>query len=202
MSRFLSSSWKPWEGFQAFPRWASSGKARRPPTRLCHLLALPTLLLALSGCVVPLGPQWTDPQSNVPPTIYSAYPPIGSTLSADAGADGTLDFQVVLADQNTQDALYARWIVDYPPWDDATSRVALRHAQPGGTEILRPSITYVPSCVDDTLSHESPNHRLLLAVSDRPFAFDPSFSQSASPDAVPSGNFLVEGSWDFTLPCP
>ena len=168
---------------------------------LRHLPAFSMLLLAFSGCVVPVGPEWTDPQSNVPPTIDNANPPIGSNLAMDAGADAQLLFEVVLADQNTQDKLYARWIIDYPPWDDGISRIALPHGQPGGNQVQRPPISYAPSCSDDTLSHASSNHRLLLAVSDRPFAYDPPFSKSFPPDQVSSG-LLVEGSWQFVLVCP
>ena len=168
----------------------------------CHRLTLPTLMIALSGCVVPVGPEWTDPQGNVPPMIYSANPPVGSNLAQDAGAGGSLLIEVVLADQNTQDKLYARWIIDYPPWSDGISSVALPHIQPGGDQILRPSISYAPTCSDDAISHRSSNHRLLLAVSDRSFAFDSPFSQVALPDEVWPGNFRVEGSWQFELDCP
>jgi len=202
--------WKPWEGWlctrhlpPALPPPRCARRQSLPtPTRIGHLLALPTLLLALSGCVVPVGPEWTDPQSNVPPTIYSANPPIGFNLAPDAGVGGPLLVEVVLADQNTQDRLYARWIIDYPPWSDGISSVALPHTQPGGDQILRPSISYAPTCNDDAISHQASNHRLLLAVSDQPFAYDSPFSQSYLPDEVPTGNFRVEGSWQFVLDCP
>ena len=168
----------------------------------CHRLTLPTLIIALSGCVIPVGPEWTDPQGNVSPTIYSANPPIGSNLVMDAGAGETLVFEVVLADQNTQDKLYARWIIDYPPWGDGVSGVALPVAQPGGNQIQRTPIRYAPTCSDDAISHQSSNHRLFLAVADRPFAFDPPFSKSSPPDGVLPGNFSVAGSWQFGLVCP
>jgi len=172
------------------------------PTRLGHLLALPTLLISISGCVVPVGPEWTDPQSNLPPTIDSAEPPIGSNLALDAGGGEPFAVEVVLADQNTQDQLYSRWIIDYPPWTDGVSGVALPVTIPAGDQIQRTSIRYVPSCSDDAISHTSLDHRLLLAVSDRPFAFDSPFSEWAPPDKVDPGNFRVEGSWDFKLDCP
>ncbi len=158
------------------------------PARLALLM-----LLALSGCVVPVGPEWSDPQSNYPPTIHTANPPIGSVLGGDpdAGAPGTVE--VVLADQNTEDTLYVRWIIDYPPFVDNVSHVALSLALPGGDQILRPSISYAPNCSDDKISRDLPSHRLLLAVTDRPFAGDLD---------SPSGDYLVEGSWDFLLTCP
>jgi hypothetical protein len=161
--------------------------------------ALSTLLLALSGCVVPIGPEWSNPQSNYPPTIHSANPPIGYQLGGDADGGGSPEsVEVVLADQNTADILYVRWIIDYPPFDE-NSRVALALAQPGGSQILRPSVRYEPNCNDDSISHDFLNHRLLLAVTDRPFASD---DLSQPPLDGPSGDYLVEGSWDFVLKCP
>jgi hypothetical protein len=167
---------------------------RRAPNLLLALATLP----AISGCVVPIGPEWSDPQSNYPPTIHSAKPAIGSILGGDAdgGAPGIVE--VVLADQNTDDILYVRWIIDYPPFDPNVSRVALPQTQPGGNQILRPAIRYSPNCGDDGISHDFSNHRLLLAVTDRPFADDP----SRPPLDGPSGEYLVEGSWDFVLACP
>jgi hypothetical protein len=166
---------------------------------LLHLLAPPTLV-ALSGCVFPIGPEWSDPQSNYPPTISSANPPIGSTLGGDADGGLPAGVEVVLADQNTADILYVRWIVDYPPFDPNLSRVALAQRQPGGKQLLRPAIRYAPNCNDDAISRDSPNHRLLLAVTDRPFASGDDLSQP--PLDAPNGDYLVEGSWNFVLTCP
>lgn len=162
-----------------------------------HRLALPTLLLAISGCVVPVSPEWTDPESNAPPTISSADPPIGSVLDFSSSGNAPLGLSVVLADRNTRDILYARWIIDYPPYADGASHLALPQPLPGGDQIRRTSIRFAPNCKEDAIPHDSANHRLLLAVSDRPFIEDPQFL-----DRVQDGNYRVEASWDFTLSCP
>ena len=172
----------------------------RLPARLPAVL---TMLLGISGCVVPAGPEWTDPQTNFPPTIVydKTTPPVGSILAADPDAGAPLVVTVVLADENTQDILYVRWIIDYPPPPNQSgiSKLSIRQQLPGGSQIARSAISYAPSCNYDTISHDFSNHRLLLAVSDRPFAdLDPDRPPF---DAVPSGNFLVEGSWQFELDC-
>ena len=192
-------SWKSWEGFLPFPRWFAAGRAGRLPTRLGHLRALLTLLVAISGCVVPVGPEWTDPPSNTPPTISSADPAVGSLLELDADGGAPPEVVVELADQNTQDKLYARWIIDYPPYQVGISRVVLTADLPGGNQIRRGLIRYRPNCSDDRISHDFANHRLLLAVSDGPFAID-DISQPPF-EKVKSGKFLVEGSWEFVLGC-
>jgi len=163
-----------------------------------HMIALAALLLAPSGCVVPIGPEWSDPQPNTPPTIATATPPVGTILDTSAGGNLPMGLQVVLSDQNTQDILYVRWIVDYPPYVDGISVVSLEVRQPGGDQIQRPPINFAPSCTDNTISRVSPDHRLLLAVSDRPFVVDNSGQSRLD---WTDGNFLVEGAWDFSLYC-
>jgi hypothetical protein len=156
-----------------------------------------TLLPMIAGCVVPIGPEWTDPQVNSPPTISLANPPIGSILDFSAGGNAPLGVEVVLADQNTQDTLYLRWIIDYPPNANIPAQVALPQILPGGNQPKRPSVRFSPTCSDIASSRATPTHRLLLAVSDRPFTDDPQVL-----DLVPDGNYRVEAAWSFSLTCP
>lgn len=168
--------------------------------RRIHLPALLTLLAGLPGCVVPVGPQWTDPQSNYPPTLYSAIPPVGSVLHPALDAGASLEVEVGLADQNTKDQLYVRFIIDYPPFESGVTRLALEHIFPGGSQIERPMIPYAPNCIDDQIAHGFSTHQLLLAASDRPFASDD--PTQAMPDEVQqAGNFLLEAAWQFELDC-
>jgi hypothetical protein len=167
------------------------------PRSLGCPLALPALLLAISGCVVPIGPEWTDPQVNSPPTISLANPPIDSILDFSVSGNAPLGVEVVLADQNTQDILYLRWIVDYPPNGDVPARVALKQILPGGAQPQRPSVRFAPNCSDIASSLDTPTHRLLLAASDRPFMDDPQVL-----DLVADGNYRVEAAWSFSLSCP
>ncbi len=158
------------------------------PRRLYTSYLLP--LLALAGCVVPAGPEWVDPQANMPPSIVSAYPPVGSVLTSDSEAGTQVSVQVTLADQNTADTLYVHWIVDYPPYVGGTSHLVLPQNLPGGRGVARDPIAFAPSCGD--VVHDLPSHRLLLAVSDRDFANDYD---------LPSNGYLLEASWTFALSC-
>jgi hypothetical protein len=161
--------------------------------------ALPALLLAISSCVVPVGPEWSDPASNAPPTISYANPAMGSILDFGTAGNAALGLEVALSDPNTRDRLYVRWIIDYPPYVDGVSHVAMPQTLPEGDQVQRPPIRFAPNCSDDPISHDFSNHRLLLAVSDRPFVGGDTNPQSL--DGVTNG-YLVEGSWIFSLDCP
>jgi hypothetical protein len=168
------------------------------------LLLAASLAPALLGCVVPIGPEWSDPDSNYPPSISFADPAVGAVLSQgyDGGLSGggaPMAVRVDLADQNTGDVLYVRWIVDYPPYS-ADTFVALLNTKPGGSSVLRTPEIFAPDCAH--VSHAVSSHRLMLAVSDRPFPKDQLSPDLDWPDAVPEGQYRIEAIWPFELTCP
>lgn len=163
-------------------------------SRASHYLSL-LPLLACAGCVVPAGPDWIDPEGNVPPSLVLAIPPVGSVLGGGGESGGPLAVEVTLADQNARDELHVRWIVDYPPYVDGVSRTALRQTLLSGS-IERKAIAFAPICSD--VVHGTGEHRLLLAVSDRDFVAE---EDSGGQLDMPSNGFLLEASWTFTLQC-
>jgi hypothetical protein len=155
-------------------------------------------VLLASGCVVPIGPEWSTPQNNYPPSIGYANPAIGSILGLDTDGGAPLTVEVQLQDPNTQDRLYYRWIIDYPPYLQGISQLALEDVQPGGNTFARAAISFAPNCSDDHIAHGFTNHRLLLAASDRPFLSEDTSQENL--DAIGAG-FLVEAAWQFVLDC-
>jgi len=162
------------------------------------VVVLGVLLAGAGGCVVPIGPEWSDPQKQYPPTIPSANPPIGSVVDAESGSAPV--FEVVVEDQNTQDQLYLRWLIDYPPYQDGLTRIYEAPTLPPSGSARRPSVLFAPSCNDDSIAKGFPNHRLLLAVSDRPFVSDA--HSGVSLDVPSAGGAVVEAAWQFTMTCP
>jgi hypothetical protein len=154
-----------------------------------------------SACVVPVGPDWVDPEGNYPPTLRSASPPVGSLLTRPVDGTEVMQVKVVLADQNTKDKLYIRFIIDYPPYDEAASRLAWPITLPGGDQVERSAVTFAPSCAEHGIASRIKDHRLLLAVSDREFVpYEPG---KTALDELPSkDNFLLEAVWPFQLECP
>jgi hypothetical protein len=167
-----------------------------------RLLACSWFLAALSGCVIPVAPKWSDPDNNYPPTIVSANPPVGTILGLgpDGGTTSQVEVEVTLADQNAGDNLYLRWIVDYPPYVSGRTLLALETTKPGGEAVVRTPAIFAPDCVS-IRSRALLDHRLLLAISDRPFKFASDAPGLTAPDAVDDGNHLVEAVWPFTLNC-
>ena len=164
---------------------------------LRSMVLLP-LAATWAACVVPVGPDWIDPEGNSPPTIRSADPPVGTILTRVPETEELMTVTVGLADRNTKDTLHIRFIIDYPPFDAAASRIVWRPILPGNGEVERPPLIFRPNCADHTIASGPPaSHRLLLAVSDRPFEDHPT-----ALDQVPNGNYLVEAVWPFELECP
>jgi hypothetical protein len=164
-----------------------------------HIAALVLLPMGLSACVVPVGPEWTDPERNSPPKIESAVPAVGSVLSTDSDADLPLLVSVSLEDQNSRDRLFVRWIIDYPPFSEEATRLALTTILPGGDTTQRPTLYFAPNCTDHRIASGFSNHRLLFAASDVPFASDE--PNPTNPDAVSDGSFPTEGVWQFKMEC-
>jgi hypothetical protein len=162
----------------ASARTSARGSARRgaggPPHWVCALLA------ATGGCVIPLAPEFESPETNYPPFIYSATPAIGAeltfggtALTPGTSAEASREIRVEIGDPNLGDTLYVRWIYDYPPYDEESTRlVEYPEVAPsnGGTGFVRlPAIRFTPSCAKHSIARGTSQHRLTLAVADRAF---------------------------------
>jgi len=78
------------------------------------------LVVAANGCVVPIGPEFRDPQEKLPPepfkpTFTSADPPFGTTVGLDGAARKY--FTVTVDDINVTDQISVRWVLNYPPYN-------------------------------------------------------------------------------------
>jgi hypothetical protein len=149
-----------------------------------HLLTLCALSLTLDACVIPVGPQFDDPEENFPPFVVSSDPGVGNIFtpvkatSSDGGAEatGARFITVTLGDHNVGDALYLRWLVDYPGTELAEGQLAMVFQLPPSGRTDRGRAMFLPTC------SRAGTHRLVLSVSDRKF-LDSGSGDSVSPDA-------------------
>ena len=168
-----------------------------PFLRHAWLAALP---LWISACVVPVAPQFEDPPGNSPPYVVSSVPPAGAVLPASADASGNaLTITVTLGDPNLEDFLVARWLIDYPPYDES-SRMAPEIRLPRSGQVNREPITFAPSCADDQIAPGTASHRVTLSVADR--AFLPPDESDLRLDSVSAPGFVVRTTWIVNLACP
>ncbi|MES1207262.1 MAG: hypothetical protein ABUS79_15100 [Pseudomonadota bacterium] len=169
------------------------------------LLNQPSALLSLAlfhsmfACVIPVAPEFKDPlaASNSPPAIISADPDFGRVVSVAP----SLTFRISVVDLNVNDALYVRWVVDYPPFRPATS------AYP---------VEYFPHPATGVVHSESPSHTLdcssgfgavttpqqfAVFVADRPLQLN-SVENNEHLDLTETGGYVASGSWTVVFQCP
>jgi len=170
------------------------------PTRFPRRAWLAALPLWVSACVVPVAPQFQDPGGNYSPFVASSVPNAGAELLI--SADSTDTIQVTLGDPNLDDVLWARWLIDYPPYDSSISRLAREDRLPPSGAVNREAIRFAPSCADDQIVSGPAAHRVTLSVADRPFLSVDQAPPALQLDSVPLDDFVVRTTWIVDLSCP
>jgi hypothetical protein len=170
-----------------------------PQAHTLPRLALLPIALAL-GCVIPIAPQFDDPETNYPPYAVSSVPMVGDIFTP--GMDGEeRDISTTLSDQNFNDHLYIRWLVDYPGTDASRARLVRQTQFPPSGEAERSVIRIQPTCA--SLNVGSGPHRFVMSVSDRPF-LDRLNGESVDPeaplDSVPSIANRIRLVWIINCP--
>ncbi len=193
-------TWEPSKGSQPLPRWCAAGEAGRLPTRRPRQAWLAALPLWISACVVPVAPQFEDPGGNYSPFVVSSVPTAGAELGSPAGSTDTI--QVTLGDPNLDDVLWARWLIDYPPYDPSISRLAREDRLPSSGFVNREIIRFAPSCADDQIVSGPASHRVTLSAADRPFLPADQAPPDLQLDSVPAEGFVVRATWVVDLACP
>ena len=154
----------------------------RSARELCVLL----LALPMSACIIPVGPDFRDPDgvANTPPFIISASPIEGTSTP-------TALFEITPSDVNVRDTLFLRWVIDYPPVEGGT-RIAqsdvVQPSQDGSQLTQRKSWTF--SCFN--VRTPAP-HRVGVFVSDREFLDEQTNPGAVEDDAHPT---FVSWTWE------
>lgn len=190
----------------------SAGRPRLRPSALARLLLNPgpgvallaALLVPMLACVTPVAPDFQDPVSspNFAPWLHDESPKFGTIIRVPiTEAQSPEGFKVssLVTDPNVGDALYARWILNYPP---ATSSTTILLDQ---NPLTRASSTvaqpeYAIKCVTTGpggwTSVPTPQ-QLELVVADGQFLG----TDATQPDLVVDGAHRVYGNWSIIMPC-
>jgi len=152
------------------------------------------LVAGLTSCVIPVGPQFDDPETNVAPQLVSSNIAPGSAVTGDP------EFRVAVADDNLLDTLHVRWLIDYPPLTENSrtgENLVLPPPEAGSRERIIPP--FRPNCVLNSIARGFTDHQLLLAVADRPFRAPEESNNTL--DSVVEGGRVLYLSWTFALDC-
>jgi hypothetical protein len=175
-------------------------RARSLPRSAIRSACLLAALIGVGhGCVLPIAPDF-EPEKNEQPILINANPASGRIV-----LDQNARFDVEVGDPNSADTLYARWLIDYPPYNDQITpkpvEVPSHPGQPAGQPNRFP-ISFQPRCPDHMISPALSRHRLMLVVSDRPFIDeddDPPGSRRL--DLTPSDAYVLRLNWIFDKEC-
>jgi hypothetical protein len=152
-----------------------------PPDAVPAGLLAALFAVSAGGCVIPVAPQFDDPETNYPPYLVSSTPGEGDTLTL-ISADQPRDLSVTLSDQNLNDALYVRWLVDYPKSEGRLIR-EYNYPPPATNRMAdRSQLRYQFTCANLGVSPGIGPHTLVMAVADRPY-LDEFSGQPVDPEA-------------------
>jgi hypothetical protein len=152
------------------------------------------------GCVIPVGPDWEEPEPNYPPYVVSSNPMVGDIFTPGTSVENR-EISVTLLDQNLNDNLSVRFLIDYPGVD--TGRVLLQPILPPTGVAERGPVRVQPRCGNQNGGIGPGQHRLMMAVADRPFldAFAGDDVDPEAPlDSVPPEARRIRASWFVFCP--
>jgi hypothetical protein len=159
-------------------------------------LARPALLLWF---FVGAGCEPDKPEVNYPPVVVASTPGVGDIVTPGVGAR---EVAATLADDNLDDHLFIRFLVDYPAQGDLDPRHLVRDLEvPPNGAAVRSIVHIQPDCHFPNLAPGT--HRFVMAVSDLAF-LDVGSGAAVSPeapfDSVPVGANRIRAVW--LLNCP
>ena len=157
-----------------------------------------------SGCVVPLSPDFQDPS---PVPNYSPHLVNSDPFAETTGLRPPQTFKVEVADPNSGDLLYVRWVSDYPPFTQADSKLLVTPPVVMGMMVGAHQgtiITYELGSPNLSTCRELPagDHKLVVIVWDRPFLPSDQFNIDPAHryNATVSGTAPIMAGWSVTCP--
>lgn len=170
----------------------------KAPGRVVLGLISSGALMGIS-CVVPVAPEFGDPEENYPPYIVDAVPAEGTEVTPPLNERP--EFRVWVRDPNRGDRLYVRWMIDYPEYNER-SRYAREDILPNTTDPGGTSVRFSPDCFQNSIALNQKMHRVTMTVADRPFvSFAANPPQEALLDTVPAGGFRQRATWVVMFEC-
>jgi hypothetical protein len=151
-------------------------------------LRLLLFVLPMSACIIPVGPEFHDPTGapNSAPRIIPVSADFGAIV---VGDQDSVTIEILISDNNVEDTLWVRWVVDYPPFVLGTSDLGSPdpfEPSPNGQQVLH-RVEHTILCQQLQPLHM---HRITAIVADRQFVLQPS-----NPYTVQSGGETTVATW-------
>jgi hypothetical protein len=157
------------------------------------------MVIVALGLAAGCGGDSTEP--NFAPFVAGSIPGEGEIIVV-----GPSEREVIatLGDHNLDDHLFIRILVDYPTaFAPPQSHLALQVEFPPSGTVIRAPVRFRPRC--DFLGLVPGTHRLMMAVSDRPY-LDAITGDSVDPtaplDSIPEDGNRVRALWLLECPAP
>jgi hypothetical protein len=162
------------------------------------LRVLPKLLLSLAvlsftpACIIPVGPDWQDPDGipDSPPEILSPNPNFGESATATPMSGKIFSFSIF--DLNAGDTLYVHWVIDHTQVVDHMEY----KSGTGGTPIRHQVMDSIGCQNLSTEQKSFTQHSVVAVVADR------GFQDGSDPFALtdPAGQINAI-SWQLNVTC-
>jgi hypothetical protein len=126
------------------------------------------VLSLVSGCVVPIGPEFRDPRQkepvpDLPPSFDQPSPPFEKSIGLQLGAAKRFAVDVV---EPNGDQVFVRFVLNYPPYVASSTKVYPTQTSP-------PYHFSIDLSCEDVANFKIADRNLAIIVTDKGFAPDP-----------------------------
>ncbi len=156
----------------------------------------------MSACIIPVAPNFQDPPSPPDsPPYFSGFSPMPGPVVTVPDPDGQGQvFSASVTDQDVNATIFARWIIDYPPYGSNTRYADIGPFTPptDGVPIGHP-VSQAVTCglLNSTMAPPNGIHLFEFVVADRPLSND-----LQNLEATNDGTGIpVLANWTFVISC-
>jgi hypothetical protein len=160
----------------------------------------------MSACITPVAPNFQDPPStpDSPPYLSDFSPKNFNDVVTVPVPAGEV-FSATVSDPDIGDTLNVRWVVDYPPYTNATrlgNQMPISPSSNGQPINQQVSQTVYCNLINSAVPPSDGKHQLELIVADRAFSTLSTLTPDNVLDSIDdSSGFVVRAAWTIVISC-
>lgn len=161
----------------------------------------------MSACIIPVAPNFQDPPSTPDsPPYLSNFSPSNFNDVVTVPVPAGQVFSATVSDPDIGDMLDVRWVVDYPPFTNATrlgNQMMISRSSNGQPIDQQVSQTVDCNLINSAAPPSDGKHRLELIVANRQFSTASTLTPDDVLDSIDDPNgFVVRAAWTIVISCP